>query len=223
MRLLATLSVSATLTVLASSAAMGVDRDTMNRATGNTRPSLGHENARSGETYEINDLRAEIGLLPNNTSTSGGGRDVEWDSNVRIGVQAIRSMERMGDYGGLIYGGEVSLNFASDPQVDMTTEVVTGMVGWGYKLQAAPGVHFEGTPFLGLGFAQLSAAGGNDANSLYYEYGLRVAAFYTFENLWQLGADLRLFRNHVSPDFGSGNIDINTGGPAILFEAGKRF
>ncbi len=216
-------ALTATLALMAipMPSAVAMDRDnqaTVNRATGNTRPSLGHENARSGNSYEINDLRGEIGLLPNHASNG-----VQWDSNIRVGIQAMRSTERMGDYGGLIYGGEFSVNFANDPRVDMNSEVFTGMVGWGYKLQQVEGLHFEGTPFLGLGFAQLKASGGNSADSLYYEYGLRVAAIYTFENLWQIGGDLRLLRNHVSPDFGGGNVDINTSGPALLFVVGKRF
>lgn len=224
MRCTATISaLTATFALMLApvTSAVAVDRDTqanVNRATGNTRPSLGHENARSGNEYEINDLRGEIGLLPTH-ATNG----VDWDSNIRLGVQAIRSTPRMGDYGGLIYGGEFSLNFANDSRVDMMSEVITGMVGWGYKLQQVEGLHFEGTPFLGLGFAQLSTAGGNDASSLYYEFGLRVAAIYTFDNLWQIGGDLRLMRNHVSPDFGSGNFDIDTSGPALLFVVGKRF
>ncbi len=58
-----------------------------------------------------------------------------------------------------------------------------------------------------------------DSDGLYREFGLRAASYYTFDNAWQVGLDLRLVIDAQSDqDFG----DLENDGLAVLFGFGKR-
>jgi hypothetical protein len=173
------------------------------------------------DAYDINDLRLTVGFLPRAT---GDGED--WSSNNRIAVTGMRA-NPLGPYGGLIYGGEFSINFASvtenSVKTSETSELVEAMVGWGYKLAEIPALHFEGTPFFGVGLAEWSQTNNGDPIAFAYEYGLRAAGYYTFTNLWQAGLDLRYVSHHSNPSFNSDSVNFDNDGIAILFSGGKRF
>jgi len=169
----------------------------------------------------INDVRGIIGFWPENYEVDG--KDVGVDSAIRLGGQYMKSHGgELGDAGGLIYGGEGSLTIASGDDIDSTALVVDGHIGYGYQLPDMQAFHFEGTAFLGLGLEQVDAAGNDDMGPL-IEYGIRAAGFYTFDNSWQLGLDLRyLIESSSSQDLGGGDFDYENNGLAVLFAFGKR-
>jgi len=168
----------------------------------------------------INDARGIIGFWPENYEADG--RDVGVDSAYRLAGQYIRSLESFGDAGGLIYGGEGSFTFASGDNIDSTALVVDGHLGYGYILPEMPNLHFEGTAFLGLGIETVDTGGNDDLGPL-INYGLRAAGFYTFDNSWQVGLDLRyLINSSSSQDLSGGDFDYEDDGVAVLFAFGKR-
>ena len=168
----------------------------------------------------INDARGIIGFWPENDEADG--HDVGVDSAYRLAGQYITSLDSFGDAGGLIYGGEGSFTFASGDNIDSTALVVDGHLGYGYILPNMPAIHFEGTAFLGLGIETVDSGGNDDLGPL-IEYGVRAAGFYTFENSWQIGLDLRyLINSSSSQDLGGGDFDYEDDGVAVLFAFGKR-
>lgn len=168
----------------------------------------------------INDVRGIVGFWPENYEADG--TDVGIDSAYRLAAQYMRSLDSFGDAGGLIYGAEASFTFASGDNIDSTALVLDGHLGYGYILPNMPAIHFEGTAFLGLGLETVDSGGNDDIGPL-INYGIRAAGFYTFENSWQLGLDLRfLIDSTSSQDLGGGDFDYEDDGVAVLFAFGKR-
>ena len=181
----------------------------------------------SGSVYEINDLRLRVGFLPDHVDAGGHGGN--WDNNFSIGVLAMRAPHPLTQAGGLIWGCEGSINTASrDQSGDRTSYVgfmTDIMVGYAYRLPQLPNLHFEGTPFLGIGVDHFQDDAGGSPTAFTYEYGLRAAGYWTFPNLWQAGLDLRLMETKAHPDFGGpvGSVTVTTDGVAVLFTGGRRF
>lgn len=168
----------------------------------------------------INDVRGFIGLWPDNYESESvdAGVDTAW----RIGAQYMRSHKDLGDMGGLIYGGDGSLTIGSGDNIDVAALVATGHVGWGYQLQEMEQLHFEGTFFLGLGFEQVDVGTSDDVGML-LEYGIRAASYYTFDNNWQVGLDLRyLIESTSNQTLSTGDFNFENDGAAILVGFGKR-
>ena len=219
MRLSGTLSViTAALAALASTAT-GADT---------VRAAPLHQSSVGGELYDINDLRLTAGFLPKNNDIDGTGNN--WSHNYRLALTGMRAPSPLEDVGGFIYGGEVAIDTAkkntSFANVSDTRLMVDVMAGWAYRLGNMPQIHFEGTPLFGIGFERYHSSIGGNSTVFGYEYGLRAAGYYTFENRWQAGLDLRYLVNHSEPDFGSaggGSVKFETKGLAVLFSAGKRF
>jgi hypothetical protein len=215
---------SGTLTVitaaLAALAATATGADTV-------RAAPLHQSEVGGDLYDINDLRLTAGFLPKGNEIDGTG--FNWSHDYRLALDGMRAPNRLEDIGGFIYGGEVALDTASKntPGNDfsVTRFMVDIMAGWAYRLNNMPNVHFEGTPFFGIGFEKYHSDVGGSPTAFGYEYGLRAAGYYTFENRWQAGLDLRYFVNHSEPDFGGsiGSVKFETSGLAVLFSGGKRF
>ncbi len=166
--------------------------------------------AATAADQDIFDLRGYYGIPPDYEVT--GTDDI--DGGHRIGVQHMRNFTEIGDVGGWIWGAEVSLQFIDDRGVEAFIPAVTGLVGYAYQLQNLESLHFEGTPYLGVGIANFSGDSNADSE-VYYEYGLRAASFWTFESGWQVGLDLRLHRADADV--------IDSSGLLACFVGGYRF
>jgi len=170
---------------------------------------------------QINDVRGIFGLWPDNyeSDSTDAGVDDAW----RLGAQYMRTHDSLVDNrGGLIYGGDASLTVASGDNIDVTALVGTGHVGWGYQLEQMEQIHFEGTLFLGLGVEQVDV-GTNDDVGFLLEYGIRAASYYTFENAWQVGLDLRyLVESTSNHNLSTGDFDFENDGVAVLVGVGRR-
>lgn len=189
--------------------------------------AAGDRSPYSGLLYDINDLRLVAGFLPDGNTAAG--QDYDWNHNYRLAIDWFRTPYALGTAGGFLYGGELSFNNGSTSVPGDRTSYYGLMfdahAGWAYRPQQLQELHFEGTVFLGLGFDRYHDDLGGSPNPLAYEYGLRVAGFWTFENLWQVGLDLRYLENQSKPEFGGGvgSTTFKTTGGAILFEVGKRY
>ena len=181
----------------------------------------------NGSIYNINDLRLMAGFLPDHNMAFG--QDVDWDHNYRIAIEAMRTPMPLSDSGGFIYGFDIAFNNGSRSVSGDRTSYVgllgDGLAGWAYRLNSLPSLHFEGTALIGIGVDRFHDDIGGSPTAFTYEYGLRVAGFWTFQNLWQVGLDLRYVQTKAKPEFGGsvGGTTYTTTGPAILFVVGERF
>ncbi len=163
---------------------------------------------------EINDLRGLLGFWPANHES---GKNEFGDDSHRIAIEYMRSMNALEDMGGFIYGVDLSFTGSDfDGGGNAQAIVVTGHAGWAFALQQVPELHFEGTGFLGLGNEWVNPG---DSDGLYREFGLRAASYWTFDNAWQVGLDLRLILDAESDQDG---YDLENDGVAVLFGFGKR-
>lgn len=168
---------------------------------------------------QINDLRVGIGYSPTDYGSDVSDADSAW----RISVQGMRSYGEMSDVGGWIYGAELSYTGADFPgDASASTIAVTGFGGWAYALPQLNRLHFEGTPFVGVGFTKLDA-GSEDDTGFYYELGLRAAAYYTFASRWQIGVDLRYLWGHATATIAGTDVDVDPNGLVAMIQAGYRF
>jgi hypothetical protein len=219
-------ALSATLGLLAlAAAATAADRI----ATSDQYVSGRSSNPVGGSTmsgeYDVNDLRLTVGFLPKNNEADSS--NFNWAQNYRFAVTGMRSNGRFTDAGGIVYGGEFALNYATKTKngvkVSENSQMIDIMGGWGYKPEALPALHFEGMPFFGIGLSEWEMTGQGHPTAFAYEYGLRAAGYYTFDSMWQAGLDLRYIEHHAEPSFGDNSISFKTNGLAILFSGGRRF
>jgi hypothetical protein len=112
----------------------------------------------------------------------------------------------LGDGGGLLYGvGFAARHLVLHPsgaRVRITGPVIDGLAGYGFA--PIPWLHAEITPFAGIGYTYLRIDQGSerfDNRSIYLEYGLRVAAYFTFDHTWQIGLELPLVLGHARPKY----------------------
>src|SRR3954468_23370596 len=126
----------------------------------------GHAAAYAVDREEINDARIYYAIVPD-WDVDGGG---SIDGGDRIGVQYMTEMKRMGglsDGRGWIWGAEGQLQIIND--VNGFVLGATALAGYAYQMPDMQSLHFEATPFVGLGFADLSDT--NDNSEIYYEIG----------------------------------------------------
>jgi len=181
----------------------------------------------SGSRYEINDARLRVGFLPDHATANGNG--FNWDHNLSIGLLFVRSPRPLTTAGGFIWGWEGSFNNGLRSDQGEHTSYYGGMAdvmaGWAYRMPNIPNLHFEGTPFVGIGIDHYNSDQNGQPTSFDYEYGLRAASYWTFATLWQAGLDLRLMENRAHPQFDGpvGGVAVTTSGLTVLFTGGRRF
>ncbi len=195
---------------------------------------IGGSTAAAADPF-INDLRVNLGFsLTDNGEVSDSSGSLDYDSNTWfLDVQYMRSIQPLQSWGGLIYGGELfysttSGDFPDAPglDIDITSYGVQGYFGYAYALASLPALHFEATPFLGLGMANTELSGGGesiDDDDLLIQYGLRVAGYYTFVNQWQTGLELRYTINSKTEPTLLGDNEVENDGLAIVLGGGYRF
>lgn len=164
----------------------------------------------------VRDLRAVFGFSP--SEYEADGQAVDTGVPLRFGLQYMGQIGMATERGRFIAGGELSYTIANGDvlsvEIDITTTALTVFGGWAYTWPTREQMHFEGTLFLGLG--QTAWEGdGQDEDDGYWEFGPRVAGFYTLMSGWQIGADIRYLVSEAD--------QLENNGPAALVTGGRRF
>ncbi len=163
----------------------------------------------------LSDLRFSLGMSPANYQIRG--EEAEAESPLTLSLHYLRSFGHPDSVTGWIYGSELSFSRTSDDRPDIPLIVSYGlsaMAGYAYSLASRPQVHLEATPYLGIGMFKVDG-GGCHCKMVGLNYGIRVAAIYTFNGGWQVGADLRYA--------GTAAGDLDNSGFAYAIGAGYRF
>jgi hypothetical protein len=118
-------------------------------------------------------------------------RETNWDLTGRTGLTWMTPWSGVQENGDFILGLEVSTNRmvieASNvsPNIDVRSYQVTLHPGLSWLLD--DNFHIEINPFIGAGQAEYELDIAGSGSDLYWEFGLRFAAFYTWNNGFQLG------------------------------------
>jgi hypothetical protein len=154
------------------------------------------------DPYHLNDWRFGYTMLPasadisvmdqdSDANSNNFQRDTNWDLTGRTGLTWMTPLGGLHENGDFILGLELSTNHLvideeeSNPEFDLRTYQLTIHPGLAWLLDE--GFHIEVNPFASIGHAQYDLPIAGDGSSLYWEVGLRFAAFYTWDNGFQLG------------------------------------
>jgi len=185
----------------------------------------------------INDLRFGVGFsITDDSEVSVPGTTIDYDAQtLAFSLQYMRSINPLESWGGLIFGGELFYSMTSGDavggalDVDVDTYGIQGYFGYAYAMQGMP-LHFEVTPYLGLGMANTEISNGgasDDDDDTLIQYGLRAAGYYTFANKWQAGLELRYqIKGETKPNFDStevDEVDVEMSGLQLVLQGGYRF
>jgi hypothetical protein len=171
----------------------------------------------AADESRVNDLRFLLGISP--SEYENNGNDLNADTGLRVGVQYMASVGQAQERGQWIAGAELSHTMASADagpggDIDITTIALTGIGGFAFRMPDLRPLHVEATGFLGLGRTSVEA-GNQDNDESYWEFGPRVAAFWTFDNRCQIGADMRYIISKAD--------ELENDGVALLASLGYRF
>lgn len=158
--------------------------------------------SREKDPHHINDLRFSYAMLPakanvsimdksDATNPANYQRDSNWDLTGRTGLMWMTPWSGLSEDGDFILGLEVSTNHCviqtsvSSPEIDWRSYQVTIHPGLAWLLDT--GFHIELNPYAGIGESQFKQSLAGDGTALYWEVGLRAAAYYTWRSGLQLG------------------------------------
>lgn len=163
----------------------------------------------------INDVRFTLGAgVDEDAEIRGGGRANVDADRWFASVQGVRSIAAMASWGAVIYGGEAFLSSSTaaakgGTEFDVVTTGLSALLGYAYQFPSLPSVHAESALFGSFGSARselYSGTSGIDASDPFFAYGLRAGAYWTSEDAYQLGLDLRYtLDSETSPSFSTVN------------------
>ena len=174
------------------------------------------------ENEHINDVRfsysmlpagAKISVLDKSDDTNPGNfrGDTNWDKTGRTGLMWMTPWSGLSGDGDFILGLEASTNHCimdSNGNIELRSYQLTFHPGLAWLLDT--GFHMEVNPYFGIGAAKIeSDFAGTGKNAVYWEVGLRGAAYYTWSSGIQLGMQLGYM-------FGKTNGQID--GPTSTFD-----
>ena len=191
----------------------------------------------------LNDWRLGYGLMPtsakislmdgsNQANSANYDKDTSWDKTGRTGVMWMTPWAGVLDEsGGFIFGLELTRNHGlkeakdSSPGIDAVAYALTihPGIGWAFDRH----LHIEINPFAGVGLGQVKEDGYGGSNGLYYEVGLRTAAYYTFTSRYQIGLQVAYmmsqFKGSIPANGGSLDVDVQSTGLVLGLQFGYRF
>ena len=195
--------------------------------------------SREKDPHHMNDWRFCYGMLPASanisimdndvTNPANYKRDTNWDKTGRTGVMWMTPWSGLAEDGDFILGLEFSTNHCridqsiSSPEIDMRSYQLTIHPGLAWLLDT--NFHLELNPLAGIGQSQVKQSAAGSGNTLYWEVGLRAAAFYTWSNGFQLGMQTGYLYGKTTGDI-SGNgtfaTDIELQGVFLGLQVGYR-
>jgi hypothetical protein len=196
---------------------------------------------RQKDRYHVNDWRlgytmlpagANVSIMDKSDDTNPGNfkRDTNWDQTGRTGLTWMTPWSGVHENGDFILGIELSTNHClinsseTSPELDLRTFQLTIHPGLAWLLE--DNFHVEINPFVGAGPATYDLNVAGDGSSLYWEVGLRLGAFYTWDNGFQLGMQTGYMYGKVDGDLKGGgasyNADIEVQGLFMGIQIGYR-
>lgn len=190
----------------------------------------------------MNDWRLGYGLMPtsakislmdgsNAANSANYRKDTSWDKTGRTGVMWMTPWGgSLDESGGFLLGLEVTRNHGiksakdSSPGIDAVAYALTlhPGIGWAFDRH----LHIEVNPFIGVGLAQVKQDGYAGSSGLYYEAGLRTAAYYTFKSRFQIGLQVAYMMNQskgsIAANGGSLDVDVQSTGLTLGLQFGYR-
>ncbi len=196
--------------------------------------------SREKDPHHINDWRFSYSMLPasanismmdnsGNPNQANYRRETNWDLTGRTGVMWMTPWSGLSEDGDFILGLELSTNHcvieesASSPEIDVRSYQVTVHPGLAWLLDT--GFHIEINPYVGVGHSQFEQSVAGDGSGLYWEVGLRAAAYYTWRSGFQLGMQLGYMYGKTDGEIdGSGTFDteIEIQGMTLGIQLGYR-
>lgn len=182
-----------------------------------------------------NDLRLGYWLMPLTSSIDttannvpGYHKDGQLQSGSRLSLQWVLPVSEISDEG----GGLLSLELSStsyhqdqtlnDPEITLKSYALTLHPDLAWALSHE--VHLEFGPFLGYGTSSVSAGSGHGTS---WEYGMRLASYWTIARHIQIGADARYLGTYARQNFTYGasseDVVIKTKGASAGVQVGYRF
>jgi hypothetical protein len=161
--------------------------------------------SREKDPYAVNDWRLGYTMLPagakvsiidgsDATNPANYERETNWDLTGRTSLMWMTPWSGVSENGDFILGIELGTNHCviesspSSPEIDLRTYQVTLHPGLAWLLDRE--FHIEINPFVSVGHAQFEQNLAGDGSGLYWEAGLRAAAYYTWSNGYQLGMQI---------------------------------
>ena len=183
----------------------------------------------------IDDLRLGYWTMPLTSSidtqannVQGYHKDGQLQSGSRVSLQWALPVSDLSSDGGGVLALEVSSTSYHqdqtlvDPEITLTAYALTLHPGFAWALTDS--VHLEVDPFLGYGASSVSSGSGQGT---FWEYGMRLATYWTIARHFQIGIDLRYLGTYARQNFTYGasseDVVIKTKGASIGAQIGYRF
>jgi hypothetical protein len=172
------------------------------------------------DPYRVNDIRLGYTMLPagakvsvidrtDGTNPANYSKDTNWDLTGRTGVMWMTPWSGLHEDGDFILGFEVSTNHLvieqnpNSPEIDIRTYQFTLHPGVGWVIDEH--LHIELNPYVSGGISEYEQNFAGSGSDIYYEFGMRAAGYYTWENGFQLGLQLAYHygktRGEIDPNY----------------------
>ena len=199
---------------------------------------LAHLRAEDEEIFgwqHLNDLRVGYSTMPLKTSidtkannVQGYEKDGQFQSGTRFSLMWVLPISELSDDGGGLLALEASSTTyqqdqtLNDPEITLKAYALTFHpdLAWAITSQ----LHLELGPFAGIGLSSITEGIGQGT---YFEYGGRLALYWTIRKHFQVGIDARYLGTYARQNFSYGasseDVEIRTSGASGGVQLGYRF
>jgi hypothetical protein len=192
------------------------------------------------------DGRLNLGIVPGIKSAdySGGGASgtdttsAKEGFGVGLGVEYGQYLDKQFGWvaGASLIEGSAKGDASGNGNSELKETHYGVQINAGAAFKVNKEIHIELTPFVGIGRAKTTVVGANDgsdasASGTFFDYGITLAGFYTFNDHWQGGLDIGYegYKAKSSPsiNFGAGSttVDVTAKGSGLIagLSLGYRF
>lgn len=176
--------------------------------------------------YSTMPLKATIDTKANNVQ--GYEKDGQLQSGSRFSLMWVLPISELSPEGGGLFALEASSTTyhqdqtLDDPEITLKAHTLTFHpdLAWAITSQ----LHMELGPFAGIGLSSISEGSGQGT---YFEYGGRLAFYWTIRQHFQIGIDARYLGTYARQNFTYGasseDVEIRTQGASGGLQLGYRF
>jgi hypothetical protein len=176
--------------------------------------------------YSTMPLQATIDTKANNAQ--GYSKDGQLQSGARFSVMWVLPLSELSNEGGGLLALEASSityhqdQTLTDPEITLNAYALTihPDLAWALTQQ----LHLELGPFVGIGLSSISEGSGQGT---FFEFGGRLAFYWTIRHHFQIGIDARYLGTYARQNFTYGasseDVEIRTRGASGGLQLGYRF